>query len=228
MLCCACMTEDQFSAERHGYGRTKIVQIEAVTDKKLGEGLTGSVSRIQVESRRGKRHPFALKVIDKIGYDQEFLDRQLRIYQKMKDIPDFSSHIPFTFRKTDNGFLITDLTENDKNLVISWNDCNHKSISTIRKNRPELFANLKKINLDELEEQISEISKKLTQNDIYFAFDSLFLVIKPDGSFDTILGDLDNMMEWKGSTQVLEERNEMNKNSILEKLSSAQEISERL
>ena len=95
--------------------------IEYNSAAKIGEGTDGIIFRI-VTHFQNEYSEKLRGFVYKIFRDPKEKDDSVRIFNYLKSLHNPHIHIPPTYRATENGTLMTDLTDNGKNLVLSAND----------------------------------------------------------------------------------------------------------
>jgi hypothetical protein len=93
------------------------------------------------------------------------------------------------------GELMTDLSENGKNLVLSsasfLEDRREEYVRSLIEHTPVLAEALRHINEKAVERQLDQIADALIKKRINAYADVFFLVVKPDSTFEIYIADLD-------------------------------------
>ncbi len=111
--------------------------------------------------------------------------------------------ITATLRYTNKGWLVTDLSQEGRNLVFSWNNLHTEveiaRIKAYRNTNSELVANLMALDVysdawyEQFEREAELIARETATAHISLSNDVVFFVVYPDGSWHIVLGDLDGV-----------------------------------
>ncbi len=197
--------EPTMSVFRAGKGNTHAVDVPINDLQFIGEGAVGTVHRVTISPRREGLEPlyFAYKKLD--SSDPNRIQTAYTIHQKLLELPHGRQFTVQTFRFTDEGLFMTDLSEGGKNLVVSSNDLEKDVLleaRQINKKNPNFISNfVQKEDLianeeeweAEFEKRADVIARETAEAGIKLQGDSIFFVIYPDGEYRLFVVDLDNV-----------------------------------
>ncbi|GEM_PF-3982498 len=173
-------------------GKVTKVSLENPERKKtiLGGGAEGEVRRVVTTIEKGTRVKERILVHKKFEHLAD-IEKHMQKYDALKKL---RLPVPETFRKTDDGILMTDLTDNGQNLVLSYNDLNRKKIYHLRQTYPQLFEKYDTIDLTKLSETTINSIQIAAQHGIEFTnIDPWMFVMRPDGTYGFIITDMLNI-----------------------------------
>lgn len=185
-------------------GKATQVTLEDPQGKKtvLGGGAEGVVRRVVTRVEKGGR-----------------TKERVLVHKKFENLPDIEKHmerydalkklglpVPETFRRTDDGVLMTDLTDNGQNLVLSYNDLNRKKMYRLRHTHPQLFEKYDAIDLTKIPAATTSAIQVAAEHGIEFDnIDPWMFVMEPDGSYRFIITDMLNVNLNSSSKNILNE-----------------------
>jgi hypothetical protein len=211
-------TEPLLDAHRGGTGSSATSRVSMENATQINEGAVGKIHQILLKVHnvfKGKEKTRALEMVYKQMKDEGWqnidLDLLLTKYGFLKKIKSDIIKIPDTFRKIqkgqkgeegfEEGIVMTDLSERGKNLVVSSNEMSYEApehreefLRKLVEENPEHARRLRDIDLNALNENLDQLSAEAINNNFFIYVDVPFLVLKPDGSFDIVLADFENMV----------------------------------
>jgi hypothetical protein len=204
------MSSDSESSTMHvhrkGTGTSKTVEVPAIPSEFLGSGAFGSVTRIDIPRGAGEEPlHFAYKRLNVPR--PERIDATYELHRKLLNLPHGREYIASTFRYTNEGYLMTDLSEGGKNVVMSTNDNTNEVIGEAKriaeKNPNFIPGFVSRIDplegtptsSEEFKNQAELIARELSDANISMEADATFFVIYPDGHYKLYVADFDNVKE---------------------------------
>lgn len=192
-------------ATRKGSGRSKTLELEVSQRQSLGGGYTNKVERVLIERQKRDKEPLAF--ILKTAVEEEFLKKikrsTMEAHTILLSLPHGREYTPATLRYTNKGWLVTDLSQEGRNLVFSWNNLHTEveiaRIKAYRNTNSELVANLMILDVysdawyEQFEREAELIARETATAHISLSNDVVFFVVYPDGSWHIVLGDLDGV-----------------------------------
>lgn len=151
--------------------------------QKLGAGMEGVVYRVQIKNQEGKIEPYALKILTEPVYSPELKDN----YElaKQAGLP-----VPERFDVSNRGILMTDLSDNGRNLVLSINDLKASHLEDLRHEYPELMKTFSQQDIQSLKKEMWELAKKASEAHLLIDHeDAWFFVMEPNGKMRLVLSD---------------------------------------
>lgn len=196
---------------------------------KIGEGAEAEIFGASVRLKKGKRDRllgfvYRSRRSERIGNAFE-----LEYYNEAKKA---GLPVPATFRSTEDGrdLLISDLSENGRNLVLSETDLfyERRTLSGIYSEHLDLISNFIKytpINSEQQKEKCKEFSKLGAKANLVIPTDAWFIVIKPDGAYSFMIGDFGGVSKAEGSKWqgYAEEYNNENLDRVIYAISTLQD-----
>ncbi len=197
-------------------------QLEIKLRDKIGEGAEAEIFGATIRWSKNQRSRM-LNFVYRARRSEQLGNRyELENYNNAKKA---GLPVPTTFRSTEDGrdLLISDLSENGINIVFSETDLlyDRKTMSSIYAENRELmdnFANAVPMDSELEKEIIQKLAMKAANADLLIPTDAWFAVIKPDGSYNFIIGDLGYLSKNESGNwqQVLREQNISNLNRVSE------------
>ncbi len=151
--------------------------------EKIGSGMEGVIYRVQIKNKEGVVEPFALKVLSEPVYSPELKDK----YELAKNA---GLPVPELFEVSDKGILMSDLSDNGQNLVLSFNDFKASRLDDLRYKQPELMATFAQQDISSLKPLIEKFARQASEANIDINHeDAWFFVMKPTGEIGLVLTD---------------------------------------
>lgn len=179
----------------------------------LGHGYEGRIDKVQVLSQRASERPmtFAYKRLHEATRPtRENYEKIFRNYALAKEA---GLPVPRTFRATadQKGILITDLSDDGKNIVLSQNNVTTSEIKKLYQEKPQQMANFAQaehLTSDIDISRVDTLAEKATQAGLDLHTDTWFIVVKPDGSYEFLLGDFTDIQKSQLNRDRLLRKNE--------------------
>jgi len=195
------MTSNFLTAERAGKGKSRSVSGEVISGHELGSGTMARI--ISVVFKPSPKHEVMMAHKEYFNGGERHRDHSFKIYEQLKSNPQARKFLMPTFRKTEQGLLMTDLTENGSNIVLSGNLSRQDLLlqaQRAEKNQPGIIQTLAE-SYDPIQEnwnqdldaQLDDLAMAAAESGVYLQNDAIFCVFKPSGEFQFIIGDLDNL-----------------------------------
>lgn len=190
--------------------QTKALQLELRHEKELGAGGAGKVVRAVFAPHKDRRLVFAHKLFHSQPFASNLANKAIDIHNRFKSLPETQEFITPTLRKTEYGLLMTDLSQDGKNLVMSMNDWGQildERISDLEISNPQLLDNfVAKFNLfhadedddennweSEVDKRVDRLALAAAKAKIKLASDSILFVFYPNGEYRLYVADFDNV-----------------------------------
>lgn len=197
-------SQQELTVTRTGEGSSKTLNLLLEVEDQLGAGSVGSVQRFKLDRGKDKEPAyFAYKRFYTEDPSGRRIKRTIEIHDRLISSPHGQEITLPTMRYTDRGLFMTDLSEGGKNLVMATNDSTEEKIREIKKVNEEnpTFINNFTEKIDVFEEnwkknfkvQAETLARRLANAHISIHGDSVFCVIKPDGTYQLKIADLDNV-----------------------------------
>lgn len=166
------------------------VEKEHPAQKILGGGSEGVVKLVTVRLGSGdtaRDMRFAYKQFE----SPDDIDTHMRAYDVLSGM---GFPVTPTFRRTPDGILMTDLSGNGTNLVLSYNDLSPKRFYAIAKRSPELVGVFDGLDLSRVPDDMASALGTASGHGVDFGnIDIWTFVMKPDGSHSFLATDLLNV-----------------------------------
>lgn len=193
---------------------SKVTPVSIEKTASLGSGFEGVVSRVTatVESNDSRRSiPLAYKEVSRGFHAYE------ELFSHYYQVKDAGLPVPTTFRATEDkkGIFMTDLTRGGENVVISTNDIGYERVQELYEKYPQLMQNFSRgvdiysetENTSLIDNQCMTFAHRGAESGLVIPHDAWFLVIKPNGDYDWIVGDFGAIRGSTAKPDVLYERN---------------------
>jgi len=176
----------------HPAGRSIQIRMEDPKTGKaiLGSGAEGQVRRVSTIVERNGKYREVNLVHKKFEHPAD-IKKHMEVYRELQRL---GLPVPSTFRETSDGILMTDLTDNGRNLVLSYNELNRKRLYFLKQKVPQLFDKFNSLDLSKIIESMQTLIEKASLNEVNFDnVDTWTFIMKPDGTYSFILNDLLNI-----------------------------------
>ncbi len=166
--------------------------LKIVKESRLGSGYEGVVNRVNAEvSTGGKSRHTMLAYKEVSRFVNNSYEETLQGYQRAKDA---GLPVPTTFRSTEDkkSFIVSDLTQGGKNIIISINTIRPDQVEELFSERADQMSKFETgipFTSKDVEEKCKMYSQKAAEAGLDIPKDAWFVVIKPDGDYQLILGD---------------------------------------
>lgn len=209
------ITVVEHTANRETQPSIREYQIESY--EKIGSGMEGVIYRVQIKNSEGIIEPYALKVLTEPVYSPELKDKYELAKNAGVPVPDF-------FEVSNKGILMTDLSDNGQNLVLSFNDFKASRLNDLRYKQPELMATFAEQDISTLKPIVEKLARQASEANIDINHeDAWFFVMKPTGEMSIVLTDFLHLEKTNSDTY----RSNYNAlSSLLPPLTDAQRIDE--
>lgn len=222
--------DTELKAHRPGHGTAADTTLSILEQAPMAEGGYGVIYKIKARisnAMEGENSDRQLPLVYKLIKPEMFVmcnfDKILAWHTYLKSLKSKSIQVIPTYRITHQGFVMTDLTENGQNLVFSTNELFNLGaeafFSRMMIKQPTLTKLFKRTNLIPVFTQLQSMAKEANQHQFRLPADSIFFVMKPDGTFQVIVADFEN---FKKSND--EERNNLSVKLLISLLQESQEI----
>jgi hypothetical protein len=180
------------TAMRTGKGNSRSAHFAYENLGRLGQGEVGVIERIKVLF--GKKHSriLAYKIIEGLREDPEFVQHLIDTHSFLMHDPILSKYALPTFRLAEDGFIMSDLSNNGENIVFSWNEHQEAEKKRLLAEHPDLSERLGAVSIDSIKQQIVELASRAAEKGLQIG-DSIFMVVHPDGACRLYIADLDNV-----------------------------------
>ncbi len=195
-------------------------------EEKIGEGSESTVNRVDLRLQRGQRSK-NVQLVEKVFEYPISRDSVLQKYNLAKSS---GLNVPNTFRLTERGALITDLTEGGKNLVISAMDAdNDEYLEDLKLNKQDLYKLFVEADIEEVAKYGYEDLEKAANSNICLSHaDIWFLVLKPEGNREFVIGDFTNLFKTEDPKELTRELNEITFERCISRLIEGQDFAKNI
>jgi hypothetical protein len=190
----------------------------------LGRGFEGTVQRVGVVSEKAPDRVVPLISKEFHGGESNVVPYD-RIFENYALVKDAKLPVPHTFRAREDkkGILLSDSSEGGQNAVLTQGDDYEIKAQKLYAEKPDLmnrFAHEQSLQSQAVTEQTNELVRKATNAGLRLHSDTWFIVVKPDGTYDFVIGDFANVKkkeeieEMRGKEISSEELFEMNRETL--------------
>lgn len=161
--------------------RTQVYQINHI--QQIGSGMEGIVYRVSIADSAGQTETLVLKRLSEPVHAPELKDTY--DLAKKAGLP-----VPDTFVVANEGLLMSDLSDNGQNLVLSLNDLKRSNLDRLQQTQPQLMATFSRLDLNNLDTSIRQIDQLAKAANLTIDnSDAWFFVMKPSGEMRLVLTD---------------------------------------
>lgn len=194
----------ELNAERTGGGSGRNLNLRGKWGETLGGGISGLVNRFIWHRSRGENKPdkeysLVYKWLEPTGDETQAdliakVEREQSVFVYLRHVPGSEDFLIPSLRISREqgrvGLIETDLTQNGRNLVFSWNERSDEGISRLRSADPKLLDIWRHCDLEKLMQTAQEIGVKCAKAKVQIPEDCYFCVVQPDGQIRLVIADL--------------------------------------